>query len=219
MYLAAIPRLFFIFPKKPVTNSNPLRYHYSHSKKGGKKQLDARRKEKLDDLYSHYAKPLYYYLLKLSGSDHLAEELVQETFVRATVSLSFYQQEDVRAWLFKVARNAYLDEWRKRQRRKWVPFADYLFSKEEMLSPYGLPEEEALAAELEQDAADMLGLLPEKYRTVLYLREYEHFSYKEIQEALDLTESQVKVDLHRARKKLTIIAKKKGWKKDGRLEP
>lgn len=139
--------------------------------------------------------------------------------MRATVSLSFYQQEDVRSWLFKVARNAYLDEWRKRQRRKWVPFADYLFSKEEMLSPYGLPEEEALAAELEQDAADMLRLLPEKYRTVLYLREYEHFSYKEIQEALDLTESQVKVDLHRARKKLAVIAEKKGWKKDGRLEP
>lgn len=80
--------------------------------------MDDGRSNELDNLYRKYTKPLYYFLLKLSGSHQLAEDLVQETFVRATISLSFYQNEDVRAWLFKVARNAYLDEWRRRQRRK-----------------------------------------------------------------------------------------------------
>lgn len=86
-------------------------------------RMDYSRRNELDQLYRNYAKPLYYYLFKLSGSAQLAEDLTQKTFVRATVLLSSYKQEDVRAWLFKVARNAYLDEWRKRKRRKWVPFA------------------------------------------------------------------------------------------------
>ncbi|MBT2688637.1 sigma-70 family RNA polymerase sigma factor [Bacillus sp. ISL-47] len=172
------------------------------------------RRERLDDLYRHYARPLYYYLYKMSGSRETAEDLTQETFVRATVSLSFYQQEDVRAWLFKVARNAYLDEWRKRQRRKKIPFADYLFSKDEMTSPYGLPEDSALQKETKEKVEDLLGCLPEQYRSVLYLREYESFSYSEIEEALDLSENQVKVTLHRARKKLAQIADSQWREKD-----
>jgi RNA polymerase sigma factor (SigM family) len=177
--------------------------------------MDYGRRNELDKLYRKYTKPLYYFLLKLSGSHQLAEDLTQETFVRATVSLSFYQQEDVRAWLFKVARNAYLDEWRRRQRRKWVPFAYYLFSGEEMVSPYGLPEDEAIKEETSSDLQELMTYLPEQYRTILYLREVEQFSYQEIGEALDLSESQVKVTIHRARKRLGKMAEKHGWKGDG----
>lgn len=177
--------------------------------------MDYGRRNELDKLYRKYTKPLYYFLLKLSGSHQLAEDLTQETFVRATVSLSFYQQEDVRAWLFKVARNAYLDEWRRRQRRKWVPFADYLFSGEEMVSPYDLPEDEAIKEETSRDLQELLSYLPEQYRTILHLREVEQFSYQEICEALDLSESQVKVTIHRARKRLAQIAEKHGWKGEG----
>ncbi|HBI05425.1 MAG TPA: RNA polymerase [Paenibacillaceae bacterium] len=176
--------------------------------------MDYSRRNELDQLYRNYAKPLYYYLYKLSGSAPLAEDLTQETFVRATVLLSSYKQEDVRAWLFKVARNAYLDEWRKRKRRKWVPFAEYLFAKNEMISPYGLPEEEAVKEEEKEDLLQLLSYLPEHYRTILYLREYESFSYEEIQEALDLNANQVKVTLHRARKRLSQLADKKGWRVD-----
>jgi RNA polymerase sigma factor (SigM family) len=176
--------------------------------------MDDSRRNELENLYRKYTKPLYYFLLKLSGSHQLAEDLTQETFVRATISLSFYENEDVRAWLFKVARNAYLDEWRKRQRRKWVPFADYLFAKDEMASPYGLPEDEAIQAETFDDLQQLMTFLPEQYRSILYLREVEMFSYQEIQEALDLSENQVKVTLHRARKKLAQMAKKQGWKDD-----
>ncbi|PWW31174.1 RNA polymerase RpoE-like sigma-24 subunit [Cytobacillus oceanisediminis] len=164
------------------------------------------RRDRLDDLYRHYARPLYYYLYKMSGSKETAEDLTQETFVRATVSLTFYQQEDVRAWLFKVARNAYLDEWRKRQRRKKIPFADYIFPMAEMTSPYGLPEDSAIKRETRKNVEDLLSCLPEQYRSILYLREFESFSYSEIEEALDLTENQVKVTLHRARKKLAQLA-------------
>jgi RNA polymerase sigma-70 factor (ECF subfamily) len=99
-----------------------------------------------------------------------------------------------------------LDEWRKRQRRKKIPFADYIFPMDEMTSPYGLTEDSAIKRETRQNVEDLLSCLPEQYRSILYLREYESFSYSEIEEALDLTENQVKVTLHRARKKLVQLA-------------
>ncbi|SES62304.1 RNA polymerase sigma-70 factor, ECF subfamily [Oceanobacillus limi] len=169
---------------------------------------------KLDNLYRQYAKTLYFYLLKLSGSAHLAEDLTQETFVRATIHLHEYEGEEARAWLFKVARNAYLDEWRKQKRRKAIPLLSLVSSKKEMISPYGIPEDSLITQETHQQLEDLLGYLPEQYRSIIYLREYQEFSYKEIMEALQLTEEQVKVTIHRARKRLAALAKKKGWEYD-----
>ncbi|WP_442598736.1 sigma-70 family RNA polymerase sigma factor [Neobacillus sp. D3-1R] len=177
--------------------------------------MDEKRKQTLDDIYRKYAEGLYYYLLHLSGSPSVAEELVQETFYRATISLSFFKDEEVKPWLYKIARNAYIDEWRKRQRWKWVPF----FEKEEMKSPYGIPEEEILLKETKQIVADLLDLLPENYRTILYFREYENFSYTQIQEAMNLNESQVKVMLHRTRKRLAELSDRmKGVKDEDGLD-
>ncbi len=168
----------------------------------------------LEQLYKHYSKPLYYFLWKLSGSAHAAEDLTQETFVRATISLYTYEGEEARAWLFKVARNLYIDEWRKRKRRQAIPLLNLLRTDEDFVSPYGLPEETVLAEEQLSDIKELLGFLPEHYRTILYLREAENFSYAEIETTMELSADQVKVTLHRARKKLAAIAKKKGWQDD-----
>ncbi|WP_042220942.1 sigma-70 family RNA polymerase sigma factor [Oceanobacillus manasiensis] len=169
---------------------------------------------KLENLYKQYAKTLYFYLLKLSGSTQLAEDLTQETFVRATVHLHTYEGEEARAWLFKVARNAYLDEWRKQKRRRTLPLFKIFSVKEEMISPYGLPEDALITKETHEQLEDLLEFLPEQYRSIIYLREFEEFSYKEMMEALQLTEEQVKVTLHRARTRLASLAKRKGWNHD-----
>lgn len=169
---------------------------------------------KLGNLYQQYARPLYYYLLKLCGSAQLAEDLTQETFVRATIHLHTYEGEEARAWLFKVARNAYIDEWRKQKRRKSIFLLSLFSQKEEMISPYGVPEDNILTEELNEELEDLLQYLPEHYRSIIYLREYEAFSYKEIMDTLQLSEDQVKVTLHRARKRLSHIAKQKGWEND-----
>lgn len=169
----------------------------------------------LEDIYKLYSKSLYYFLWKMSGSAHMAEDLMQETFVRATISLHTYDGEEARAWLFKVARNIYIDEWRKRKRRQAIPLLNLFYSPEEMISPYGLPEETILRQETSGDLAELLGFLPEQYRSILYLREVEQFTYAEIQETMGLTEDQVKVNLYRARKKLVEVSKKKGWQDDG----
>lgn len=164
----------------------------------------------LEELYRHYAQPLYFYLLKLSGSPPLAEDLTQETFVRATINLHTYEGEEARAWLFKVARNVYLDEWRKRKKRQdgWL---GAIWRQQEMVSPEGQPEESILQAEQTEEMSELLTYLPEQYRTILYLREYEQFTYEEIGEAMQLSGDQVKVTLYRARKRYQQVAEKKGW--------
>ncbi|WP_066305769.1 sigma-70 family RNA polymerase sigma factor [Bacillus sp. FJAT-29814] len=171
-------------------------------------------RQQLENLYKQYARPLYFYLIKLCGSTQLAEDLTQETFVRATVSLHTYEGEEARAWLFKVARNAYLDEWRKQHRWQTIPLLSIFLSKKEMISPYGIPEESLLTEERNQQIEELLKYLPEQYRSIIYLREYEQFSYKEIMDALQLTEDQVKITLYRARKRLASLAEKKGWQYD-----
>ncbi|MGP4073562.1 sigma-70 family RNA polymerase sigma factor [Piscibacillus sp. B03] len=173
------------------------------------------RHNQLEILYERYAKALYFYLLKMCGSEQLAEDLTQETFVRATIHLNEYEGEEARAWLFKVARNAYLDEWRKQKRRKIVPLVSFFTAKEEMISPYGIPEESVISDETNQQVHDLIGYLPEQYRTLIYLREFEEFTYKEIVDTLQLSEEQVKVSLYRARKRLASLAKRKGWTYDG----
>ena len=93
----------------------------------------------LESIYLAFADPLYFYLLKLTGSATVAEELVQETFYRATLSLDLYEGGQIKSWLFKVARNAYMDEWRKKKRWQCVTFYDYLSHAPEIESTYGVP--------------------------------------------------------------------------------
>lgn len=211
-------RHLFIFSFITVTLLLLIRFH-SRPLEKGERWLNRERTDTLEDIYRHYAKQLYFFLLKMSGSEQTAEDLVQETFFRATVSLSFKEIEDVRAWLFKVARHAYLDEWRKRKRWQWIPFMEEIMPKNELLSPYGLPEETILSEEVAEDLLTLMTFLPENYRTILYLREYEQFTYAELAETLEMTEAQVKVTLHRARKRLKQLAEKHGWRdNDDRMD-
>nr|WP_259548209.1 sigma-70 family RNA polymerase sigma factor [Heyndrickxia oleronia] len=82
-----------------------------------------------------------------------------------------------------------------------------------MVSPYGTPEVEMVHKENIQELEEILQLLPENYRTIIYLREYEGFSYEDIQEAMDLSEGQVKITLFRARKRLKELGERWRGKK------
>lgn len=161
--------------------------------------------EQLEQIYRRYAKSLYYYLLHLCGSPSNAEDLVQETFCKATISLSFNQNQEVQSWLFKVARHAYLDEWRRRKRWEWVPFVETLHQKE-ILSPYEQPEDYVLSMESKEEVFRLYSRLPENYRTILYLRNEKGLTYKELSDVLGVNENQVKVTLYRARKRIQELA-------------
>jgi len=73
-------------------------------------------KENLDEIYNIYFYEIYCFLLSHCHDHHLAEDLVQETFLRAYLYIENYNGEKVKTWLFTVANNAFIDHYRKHKR-------------------------------------------------------------------------------------------------------
>lgn len=157
----------------------------------------------LDDVYRLYMNELYRYLAHLTRSPQAAEDLVQETFVRAYIHLDSYSSERVKPWLFRVAYNAFVD-WSRREYRQ-VPF-DPAGAEKPGKGEHGAdPAEAALRAEQAREWSVRLQRLTAKQRHAVLLCDVHGFSYREAAEVLGLTLADLKISLYRARRKLRSI--------------
>ncbi|NMO96433.1 RNA polymerase sigma factor [Paenibacillus lemnae] len=150
------------------------------------------------ELFKQHQPSLYLYLYRMCGSREIAEELVQETFYRAMISMKAEHREYARAWLYKVARHLFIDWFRKR--RGEVQMQEELSSMEPE-NVYPTPEEALSASERQIRVARGISRMPESYQSILLLREMDGLSYKELGEVLELSPDQVKVTLYRARER------------------
>jgi RNA polymerase sigma-70 factor (ECF subfamily) len=151
----------------------------------------------LEALYRRYRGPVQQYLYQLCGSVDQAEDLAQETFIKACAGfLSFRGDCSVATWLFRIARNAYLDSLRR-------PSPARIDTDELLAIPdsagYGDPVRHYTASEQRSLIGLALAQLPEKYRSILLLRDAEGLSYVEIADIMGLSMPAVKVNLFRAR--------------------
>ncbi|GGH75777.1 RNA polymerase sigma-70 factor (ECF subfamily) [Pullulanibacillus pueri] len=159
-------------------------------------------------LFGQFYSPLYHYLYRMTGSHEDAEELLQETFYKAMLSLKIKNLHQTRAWLFKVARNLYVDWVRKHAREQHM--LHHMQEDMPIVSHLGNPEKDYDIKERQLELHQLMQKLPERMRTLLYLREVEGFSYQELCATLELTMNQVKVTLHRAREKFNQYVKEQG---------
>jgi RNA polymerase sigma-70 factor (ECF subfamily) len=142
-------------------------------------------------LFRQYEKPICSYLERLTGDPARAQELAQETFMRAYQALSRGERWDnPRAWLYRVASRLAIDDYRRRRLLEWLPLrsAD---------GRSGGSFEGATAERLAVETA--LATLPLKYRVPLLLYVQEEWTVAEVAEALELSVSAVKMRLSRAR--------------------
>jgi RNA polymerase sigma-70 factor (ECF subfamily) len=148
-----------------------------------------------DRLFRAYHQPLVRYLTRRLGDRDWAEEIAQETFVRALRQSTLTNE---RAWLFAVATNLVRDEARRdiRRRRRLTLLAAEVREKEQV-EPES-PLERAQEAALARRAVDALA---ERDRLALLMRE-EGLNYEEIAEALGLSLGSIGTTLARARKRL-----------------
>lgn len=151
------------------------------------------------ELFEQYQLPLYRYLLQMSRNQQVAEELLQETFYRAMISLKVKNMNQAKAWLFKVARNLYIDWTRKSKSEQRM--VERMQAESTLTSVLGSPDRHMENVSKREHIENVFSRLPERMRTILFLREIQEFSYKEVATAMNLSESQVKTTLHRARKK------------------
>jgi RNA polymerase sigma-70 factor (ECF subfamily) len=153
--------------------------------------------EAFEALYSLYHEPVRRYLYQLSGSADHAEELAQETFVKAyTGLLSFRGTCSAATWLFRIARNTYLNSWRRPRAAKID--TDELYAIPDPTS-YGDPVERFAAGEQRSLIGLALAQLHEQQRSILLLRDAEGLAYVEIADVLGISVAAVRMKLFRAR--------------------
>jgi len=150
----------------------------------------------LDRLFREYHQPLVRYLTRRLGDRDWAEEMAQETFLRAARASTIVSE---RAWLFAVATNLIRDEARRdARRRRHLELLRAEARANEIVEPEPLTIERAEEAALARRALEMLG---ERDREALLMRE-EGLEYTEIASALELSVTSVGTTLARARRRL-----------------
>jgi RNA polymerase sigma-70 factor (ECF subfamily) len=151
---------------------------------------------------------MYSSALRMTRNPADAEDLVQETFLRAYRGFAgFREGTNLKAWLYRILTNTFINSYRKRQREpQTVPDDNvedwYLYDRLAAQSSAASAEATVLDSMPDEDVRAALDALPEGFRMAVLLADVEGFSYKEIADILDVPIGTVMSRLHRGRRAL-----------------
>jgi RNA polymerase sigma-70 factor (ECF subfamily) len=172
-------------------------------------QLRQREADAFTLIYERYKAPIYNYLLHLTGSQELADDLTHDTFLSAYESLpSLRSDSSVCTWLYRIATNRFRDLLRRRMVIRWTPLKE-IPGIDTSLSTRGeverIPEQELIQVALRQLKPD--------YAICLVLRLAEGFSTEETAQILKISPDAVRMRLSRARQmfKEAYLAAERGY--------
>ncbi len=150
---------------------------------------------------------LYNYALRMTNNAADADDLVQETYLKAYRFWDKYEQgTNIRAWLFRIMKNSYINRYRKESKEPdTVDYEEvqnfYTSIRDESGDPND-PQESIFSNLLDDDVAKAIAELPDDFRTVVILCDIEGLTYEEIAEFVDCPLGTVRSRLHRGRKLL-----------------
>ncbi|MBI4721386.1 MAG: sigma-70 family RNA polymerase sigma factor [Chitinivibrionia bacterium] len=174
-----------------------------------------------------YLDPLYAYAHSLTGNGVEAEDLVQETFLKAFRAFdSFKDGTNLKAWLFRILKNTFINEFH--QKKRFEEFGGNGSEDEAYEKLIAAQKTEAAQPNVEKDVfggsfgdevAQALDALPPEFRTAIYMADVEEMSYEEIAEVMEIPIGTVRSRIARGRKILQVrlrkYAKDAGYIKGG----
>lgn len=186
-------------------------------------EMSAEQKARFEREAMQYVDQLYAAALRMARNPQDAEDLVQEAYMKAFAAFHQYKPgTNLKAWLYRILTNTYINAYRKRQREPYQAntdtVEDWQLAQAGSHDSRGLPsaESEALARLPDSDIKEALQSIPEDFRMAVYYSDVEGFSYKEISDIMDTPIGTVMSRLHRGRKllrdKLTDYAAERGIK-------
>jgi RNA polymerase sigma-70 factor (ECF subfamily) len=151
-------------------------------------------------IFERYARPVLSFIHDLVGHRDLAEELAQETFVRAYKGLQNIKDETkLSSWLFGIGRNVAREALRSRQKENRSCVDSAFLDREVHDTAQISPAQDLLDKEMNAAMRGALALLDDDWRTVFVLKIFQQCSYQEIADITGFSIGKIKTDLHRAR--------------------
>ena len=153
-------------------------------------------------------KAVYHYILSLCRDEKEAEDITQDTFVKAISAESFRGESSYYSWLCSIGRNIWIDKCRRSGKIQFEAMPE-----EPPQMPGGSPQlEEVLAdGELLRQVHRIIHEMDEPYKEVFTLKVFGDLSFKDISSLFGKTESWTRVTYHRARKKIIEMLRKENW--------
>ncbi len=162
------------------------------------------------ELVNRYRDRLFNFVFRFVGQEELAEDIVQDTFVKLYTSADMYREiARFSTWIYTIAANLAKTELRKRRRRRITSLQDMGLDDKEYEIPSDLddPGRETDSRFTKKDIQKAMYKLPEQFRTVIILRDIQELSYEEISKIVEVPEGTVKSRINRGRLKLLQILK------------
>lgn len=143
---------------------------------------------------------LFRFALRLLGNEEDAKDIIQDAFMKVWHNKEkMGELQNLEAWCMRITRNLALDKLKSKKYR----VTDQIDRAHEVpASHQQTPHQRSEQSDLMRRVHGLIHALPEKYKTILQLRDIDGLSYQEIADVLDIEMSEVKVNLHRARKQV-----------------
>jgi RNA polymerase sigma-70 factor (ECF subfamily) len=155
------------------------------------------------DIYDKHYKQVKKFIFVLVKDGWVADDLIQETFIKVQKNLHQLREESkLSSWIFRIAYNLCQDHFRKMNQSLKN---EHVLNEKKKILAEPIFQKEIEQHQMGKCVQDKMKLLPEHYRTILALFDLMSLSHQEISEILDISVENVKVRLHRARKKFKTI--------------
>lgn len=157
--------------------------------------------EQWAQIVAEHSARVYRLAYRLTGNQHDAEDLTQETFIRVFRSLSSYTPGTFEGWLHRITTNLFLDQARRRQKIRIEPVGEDTY-RLESTARESTPERGYEHANLDHDVQRALDELPPEFRAAVVLCDMEGLSYEEVAVTLGIKLGTVRSRIHRGRAQL-----------------